>query len=75
MSCDCRLCRDDREAAQAWLARAAELRAEADDYERRAMLTLDRINSYPAQATATLACPEASFPVAGARRWRVVTRG
>jgi hypothetical protein len=61
VSCDCRRCRDDREAARAWLARAAELRAEADDYERRAMLTLDRIDSYPAQVS-TLACLEAGFP-------------
>lgn len=49
MTCECTLCRDDREAAAHWQAKALELRAEADDYDARAARTLDRVNSYPSK--------------------------
>lgn len=57
MSCDCHLCRDDREAAVSWQARAVEARAkaaelieEAERLEAQAERTLERVNAYPGVA-------------------------
>jgi hypothetical protein len=63
MSCDCRLCQDDREAAASWLTRAAKLREdgelldEALDLEAQAARTLDRVNSYPPQRIVVMPGP------------------